>query len=197
MKDRKWKKSVKIFLRCLYCLLIVVIVFIFIYRFGGRCSVCKGSDHVVHNYREKIGIEPGEIVPGNYCANNILERFGEPLEIEFTHYSLRGKYHESHYSVYMKYPSFTFILSCTDENKADPSTWDFYGTTITDPSIQFNNGVHIGMSRRQVIWAYRHIGDYHDPGLKLGDSYYIDYGLFITDFLYDEHDCVTSITFWG
>lgn len=195
MKYRKWTKNVKIFMRCLYCLLIVVIVFVFIYYFGGRCSVCKKSSHVVHYYKETLGFEPGKIVAGNYCANNIFEGFGEPLEIEFSHYSLRGKYHESYYSVYMKYPSFTFILSCTNENKDDPSTWEFYGTMITDPSIQFNNGVHIGMSRRQVIWTYRHIGNYHDPGLKLGDSYFESY--FDIGFLYDEHDRVTSITFWG
>lgn len=192
MKYRKWKKSVKIFL---YCLFIVVIVFVFIYYFGGRCSVCKKSSHVVHDYEEILGIEPGKIVRGEFCVNYILERFGDPLEIEFSHYSLRGKYLESHYSVYMKYPSFTFLLSCTDENKGDPSTWEFYGTMITAPSIRFNNGVHIGMSRRQVIWAYRHIGDYRDPGLKLGDFYYESY--FDIAFLYDEHDCVTSITFLG
>lgn len=152
-----------------------------IYFFGGRCTVCHDKGHVIHYYWEQIGI------PGVVKYDYIIKTYGDPDEIEYTRSETNSKIY---YNVRLKYNSLDFLFSGDD--KDNPTTWNYYGIAVKDKSVRFNNHIHVGLPKWWIEWKFRHqLKVKEDP-----NSYWAFGYTEMLEFTYDEHNRVSSITFY-
>lgn len=153
----------------------------YIYFFGGRCEVCHNKGHIVHYYWEQIGI------PGVIKCEMLTEMHGQPSEIKIIpKMSQAGTY----YDICIEYESLSFHFD--GEDRDDTSTWKCYAVTVKDKSIKFNNNIHVGVNKLWIDWMFRH-------QLKVTENPNEYWAFGYTEmikFSYDEHNRVSSITFY-
>lgn len=145
--------------------------------------MCHRKSHIIHHYWEQL-----EIPKLNEIKYDLLiDMYGEPNEIVDTRMDAKSGIY---YNIRIEYKSLSFLFSGDD--KDDPTTWECYGVTVKDKSIKFNNNIHVGVSKLWIDWMFRH-------QLKVTgepDNYWAFGYIEIIMFSYDEHNRVSSITFY-
>ena len=159
------------------------------------CFWCLSS-HVIHDYyaatgisRDTLGATPAEVV----------EMYGEPYYI-YEEDKGEGWVCERYY-----YEKFAIIFDSRKPEIKNAEDCGGVGFVLYSPDIKIRHDVHVGSTREQIIHAYRkcptmteQYAEVNDE--ELGDSVfdvgYKNASRNYLQFMYDENDIVTSISYY-
>ena len=200
------KKVLKSIMKYLFKIIRVLLICLLVFWIGhwvllsifGSTPVCFWclSSHVIHDYyaatgisRDTLGATPAEVV----------EMYGEPYYI-YEEDNGRGWVCERYY-----YEKFAIIFDSRKPEIKYAEDCGGVGFVLYSPDIKIRHDVHVGSTREQIIHAYRKcptMTEQYDEvnDEELGDSVfdvgYKNASRNYLQFMYDENDIVTSISYY-
>ena len=200
------KKVLKSIMKYLFKIIRVLLICLLVFWIGhwvllsifGSTPVCFWclSSHVIHDYyaatgisRDTLGATPAEVV--DIC--------GKP------DYIYEENMGEGAIRIVYSYGNFGIIFSTiilAEENVEDSTG---FGIVLYSPNLKIRHDIHVGSTREQIIHAYRkcptmteQYAEVNDE--ELGDSVfdvgYKNASRNYLQFMYDENDIVTSISYY-
>ena len=166
----------------------VIVIGVFQWLHGpSACPVC-GKTHVIHSFVETVGLPESERI----TYDLLLRYFGEPIDVEYSCEQQKEDYYKSIMTV--KYDKLSFKFYTHEKDTVAPPSdaiWNFLSITTYDPSHVFEHGIHVGCSRRRVLWAFRNALPV--SGAEVSTEYWDHGELENVFFTYDENNRVQSI----
>lgn len=159
------------------------------------CREC-GYLHVIHDYYKATGISRDTL---GALPAEIVEMYGEPDYVDEEYKG--GKLYSERYH----YGDFAMMFDSRDPSEVRAEDCKAVGFILYSPDLKIRHDIHVGSTRDQIINAYRkcptmtkQYAEVNDE--ELGDSVfdvgYKNASRNFLQFVYDENDIVTSISYY-